>query len=159
GLLQDPGGTRVNGVKVETPEGTLEIRAELIVGADGRHSIVRERAGLKVENLGAPIDVLWMRLSRRPGDPELTLGNVNAGGVFVMLERGDYWQCGFVIRKGGFEELRKKGIESFHETIVRIVPFMRDRVGELKDWKDIKLLTVAVDRLRRWYRAGLLCIG
>jgi len=158
GLLQDAGG-RVTGVKVETPIGTLEIRAELIVGADGRHSTVRERARLEVENLGAPIDVLWMRLSRRPGDPELTLGNFNAGGIFIMLDRGDYWQCGFVIRKGGYEELRKQGIESFRETILRIVPYMSDRVGELKDWDDINLLTVAVDRLRQWNRAGLLCIG
>jgi 2-polyprenyl-6-methoxyphenol hydroxylase-like FAD-dependent oxidoreductase len=157
GLLENNG--RITGVKADTPDGPLDVMAELVVGADGRHSIVRQCAGLIVEDLGAPIDVLWMRLSKHPGDPEITLGNINAGRFFVMLDRGEYWQCGFVIRKGGYEELRQQGIESFRQTIAAIVPPLRDRVRELKDWDDIKLLTVAVDHLREWYRAGLLCIG
>jgi 2-polyprenyl-6-methoxyphenol hydroxylase-like FAD-dependent oxidoreductase len=150
---------RVAGVVATTTAGRLEVRSSLVVGADGRHSVVRERAGLVVENLGAPIDVLWMRLSRRPDDPGPTLGYISGNHILVMLDRGDYWQCGFVIPKGAFDAIRARGIDSFRAQIATIVPFMRDRVGELKGWDDIKLLTVLVDRLREWYRPGLLCIG
>jgi 2-polyprenyl-6-methoxyphenol hydroxylase-like FAD-dependent oxidoreductase len=156
-LLEEAG--RVVGVRALTPGGPLEVRAELTVGADGRHSTVRQRAGLEVEDLGAPIDVLWMRISRRPSDPDQPLGRVGAGKFFVMLYRGDYWQCGYVIPKGGIEEIKRQGLESFRAAIAEIAPFLHDRVSELTSWDDIKLLTVAVDRLRRWYRAGLLCIG
>lgn len=156
-LLQEDG--RIVGVIAETPSGPFEVRADLTVGADGRHSIVREQAGLLVDKFGVPIDVLWMRLSRRPSDPEQTLGYLKGGYVFVMLQRGDYWQCAFVIPKGEYEHLRREGLEPFRETIAAIVPFMRDRLGELKHWDDIKLLTVLIDRLREWYRPGLLCIG
>jgi 2-polyprenyl-6-methoxyphenol hydroxylase-like FAD-dependent oxidoreductase len=157
GLVQDSG--RVIGVTAATPEGPLEIRADLVVGADGRHSTVREQAGLQVKDLGAPMDVLWMRLSRRPGDRRQPLGRFDRGKIFIMLDRGDYWQCGYVISKGGIEEIRRRGLEAFREDITDIAPCMRDRVGELRDWGEVKLLTVAVDRLRRWYRPGLLCIG
>jgi 2-polyprenyl-6-methoxyphenol hydroxylase-like FAD-dependent oxidoreductase len=157
GLVEEGGG--VVGVRAATPEGPLEVRAALVVGADGRHSTVRDRAGLQVENLGAPMDVLWLRLSRRPTDPRNPLGRFDRGKVFVMLDRGDYWQCGYVIPKGGFDEIRRQGLEAFRADIAQIAPFMRDRVGELGDWDAVKLLTVAVDRLRRWYRPGLLCIG
>jgi 2-polyprenyl-6-methoxyphenol hydroxylase-like FAD-dependent oxidoreductase len=157
GLVEEQG--RVIGVAAKTPTGPLEIRAELIVGADGRQSIVRERGGLKVDDLGAPIDVLWLRLSRRPGDPEQALGYFNRGKILVMLDRGEYWQCGFVIPKGAFEEIQRRGLPAFRDDIADIAPFMRDRVGELREWSDIKLLTVRVDRLRQWYRPGLLCIG
>jgi 2-polyprenyl-6-methoxyphenol hydroxylase-like FAD-dependent oxidoreductase len=150
---------QVVGVRAATPEGSLEVRAGLTIGADGRHSTVRGRAGLEVENLGAPIDVLWMRLSRRPTDPDQPLGWFDRGKVFVMLFRGDYWQCGFVIPKGASNEVKRRGLESFRAEIVEVAPFLHDRVGELTDWDDIKLLTVAVDRLKRWYRPGLLCIG
>jgi 2-polyprenyl-6-methoxyphenol hydroxylase-like FAD-dependent oxidoreductase len=150
---------RVAGVRANTPDGALEFRADLIVGADGRHSTVREKAGLGILNLGAPIDVLWMRLSKQPGDPEQTLGRMDAGKVLVMIDRGDYWQCAYVIPKGNFEEIRQTGLPAFREDIGRLAPFARDRVGELTDWSDIKLLTVMVDRLSRWYRPGLLCIG
>jgi 2-polyprenyl-6-methoxyphenol hydroxylase-like FAD-dependent oxidoreductase len=156
-LMQEEG--QVVGVRATTEDGPLEVRAALTVGADGRHSTVRERAGLLVENLGAPIDVLWMRLPRRPEDPDQPLGRFDRGRVFVMLFRGDYWQCGFVIPKGGYEVIQEKGIQSFREDIAEIAPFMHDRVSELRDWSDIKLLTVAVDRLQKWYRPGLLCIG
>ena len=156
-LLEEEG--RVVGVKATTPAGPIEIRADLTVGADGRHSVVRERAGLEIESLGAPMDVLWFRLTRRASDSGQTLGRIVGGKIMVMLNREEYWQCGFVIRKGGIEEVKRKGLESFRQQIAEIVPFMSDRVGELKDWEDIKLLTVAVDRLRKWYRPGLLCIG
>jgi 2-polyprenyl-6-methoxyphenol hydroxylase-like FAD-dependent oxidoreductase len=156
-LLED--GGRVVGVRATTPLGSIEIRADLVVGADGRHSIVRERAGLEIENLGAPMDVLWFRLSRRPDDSGQTLGRIVNGKIMVMLNREDYYQCGFVIRKGGIELVKQRGLESFRQEIVSMAPFLSDRVGELKDWEDIKLLTVVVDRLRKWYRPGLLCIG
>jgi 2-polyprenyl-6-methoxyphenol hydroxylase-like FAD-dependent oxidoreductase len=152
-------GGRIIGVQGHGPEGPFEVRADLVVGADGRHSVVRERAGLRVTNLGAPIDVLWMRLSKRAGDPGQTLGRINHGRMLVTLDRGDYWQCAFVIRKGGFDQIRERGLASFQGDIVRIAPFLGDRVAELGDWDDVKLLTVAVDRLERWWRPGLLCIG
>jgi len=150
---------RIIGVTAKTPNGSMEIRAALTVGADGRHSIVRERAGLQVIDLGAPMDVLWMRISRRPTDPGQTLGHAEAGKVFVMIDREDYWQCGFVIPKGAADEIRKRGIEQFREDIAGLEPFLRDRLTELRDWSDVRLLTVKVDRLRRWWRPGLLCIG
>jgi 2-polyprenyl-6-methoxyphenol hydroxylase-like FAD-dependent oxidoreductase len=152
-------GERVVGLMASGPDGPVEIRADLVVGADGRHSCVRECAGFAVENLGAPMDVLWLRLSRKPDDPGQIGGYVNFGGGMVTLNRGDYWQCAFLIRKGGYDQVEARGIEAFRAEIVRIVPWLADRVGELKDWKDISLLTVAVDRLTRWWRPGLLCIG
>jgi 2-polyprenyl-6-methoxyphenol hydroxylase-like FAD-dependent oxidoreductase len=156
-LIED--GGRIAGVRVKTATGPQEIRADLVVGADGRHSVVRERAGLQIDSFGAPIDVLWMRMSRRPEDPMQALGNIQGGHILVMLDRGDYWQCAFVIPKDGYEELKARGIEAFRADIAATAPDMRDRVAELHDWSDIKLLTVLVDRLRRWHRPGLLCIG
>jgi 2-polyprenyl-6-methoxyphenol hydroxylase-like FAD-dependent oxidoreductase len=157
GLIQE--GERIVGVTATTPQGPLSVLAELVIGADGRHSIVREQAGLPVKDLGSPIDVLWMRLSRHPGDPHQPLGRFDRGKVFVMLDRGDYWQCAYVIAKGGIEATRQAGLETFRANIVQIAPFLSDRVQELTDWNDVKLLTVAVDRLRKWSRPGLLCIG
>ncbi|HEY2540787.1 MAG TPA: FAD-dependent oxidoreductase [Stellaceae bacterium] len=156
-LVEEEG--RVVGLRAETSEGRLTVRAELVVGADGRHSTVRERAGLPVEDLGAPMDVLWMRLSRQPDDGGQTLGRIDGGRILVMLNREDYWQCAFVIAKGGFEEVRRRGLPAFREEIARLVPRLRDRVSELRDWDDVKLLSVTVDRLRVWHRPGLLCIG
>ena len=157
GLIEDAG--RIAGVQARTAQGPVEVRAALTVAADGRHSLLRERAGLEVQDFGAPMDVLWMRLSRRPDDPPNTLGRINAGRVFVTLDRGDYWQCAYVIPKGGNDALRRGGIEAFRENIVAVAPFLRERVGELRKWDDIKLLTVQVNRLRRWHRDGFLCIG
>jgi 2-polyprenyl-6-methoxyphenol hydroxylase-like FAD-dependent oxidoreductase len=150
---------RIVAVIAKTPAGAMEIRAGLTIGADGRHSIMRDRAGLQVIDLGAPMDVLWMRLSRHPRDPGQTLGHAEAGRIFVMIDREDYWQCGFVIPKGAADEIRKQGIEPFRDDIARLEPFLRDRVSELRDWNDVSLLTVRVDRLRQWWRPGLLCIG
>src|SRR5688500_5370726 len=152
-------GDRVTGVRVQTPTGVTEIRADLVVGADGRSSIVREAAGLESIEFGAPMDVLWMRLSRTPTDPSQLFGRIDFGRIFVMIDRGDYWQCALVIRKGAFETIRARGLEALHGDILEMNPFLSDRVAELRTWDDIKLLTVQVDRLREWYRPGLLCIG
>jgi 2-polyprenyl-6-methoxyphenol hydroxylase-like FAD-dependent oxidoreductase len=156
-LIDDVGTVR--GVRVNTPEGPLEVRAPLTVGCDGRHSIVREKAGLTVRTLGAPIDVLWMRISRSGGDPDQPLGRFDRGRIFIMLFRGEYWQCGFVIPKGRWELIRDAGIEAFRQSVAKAAPPLADRVHELKSWDDVKLLTVAVDRLTKWFKPGLLCIG
>jgi len=152
-------GGRVVGLHAQTMDGPLEVRADVVVGADGRHSVVRARAGLSVEEFGAPMDVLWFRLSRRPSDPADPMGRFDVGRIFIMLNRGDYWQCGFIIAKGTRPQLEAKGLEAFRESVARLAPFAADRVEELNDWEPIKLLTVQVDRLRRWFRDGLLCIG
>jgi 2-polyprenyl-6-methoxyphenol hydroxylase-like FAD-dependent oxidoreductase len=152
-------GGRVTGLRAQTRDGELEIRADLVIGCDGRHSTVRERAGLQVENIGAPIDVLWFRLSRRESDSTETFGHLDAGRMMVMLNRGDYWQCAYVIPKGGIDRVKEKGLPAFRDAVVEMSPFLRDSVGEIKDWNDVKLLTVAVDRLRQWHKPGLLCIG
>lgn len=157
GLIEEAGS--VVGLRATTPDGPLEVRANLVVGADGRHSVVRALAGLEVDEFGAPMDVLWFRLSRRPGDPEETMGRFDIGRILVMINRGAYWQCGFVIPKGALEQLQERGLEAFRDSVARSAPFAADRVGELLDWDAVKLLTVRIDRLPRWYRPGLLCIG
>jgi len=156
-LIEDDGC--IAGVRAKTTNGAIEIRSALTVGADGRRSIVRERAGLEIMDLGAPMDVLWMRLSRHAGDPGQTLGRVAAGKLFIMVDRDEYWQCGYVIPKGAAEETRNRGIEKFREEVTSLAPFVRDRIDELRDWNDVSLLTVKVDRLKKWFRPGLLCIG
>ncbi|HMH53987.1 MAG TPA: FAD-dependent oxidoreductase [Candidatus Acidoferrum sp.] len=156
-LVEESG--RVTGVHVTTPEGPITIRADLVIGADGRSSVIREKAGLPVQDFGAPMDVLWFRLSHKASDPQQALGRIVAGRIFVMLNRGDYWQCGYVIAKGQADRVRAAGLPAFREGIVPIAPHMRDRVNEIATWDDVKLLTVQVNRLTRWSRAGLLCIG
>jgi len=156
-LIEDNG--RVAGVRANTPNGALEVRADLTVGCDGRHSTVCARAGLEGEDLGAPMDVLWFRLPKKANDPDETMGRFEVGRIVIMLDRGDYWQCAFVIRKGSIEEIKRAGLPAFRRSVAQIVPAFADRVDELKDWDQIKLLTVAVNRLRRWHRPGLLCIG
>jgi 2-polyprenyl-6-methoxyphenol hydroxylase-like FAD-dependent oxidoreductase len=156
--LVEVSGT-VAGVRARTPNGILEIRAPLTVGADGRHSIIRERAGLEVIDLSAPMDVMWMRISRHPTDPAQTLGHFDRGRILFLINREDYWQCAFVIPKGTADEIRQRGLEAFRQEIVDLEPFLQDRVEELRDWKQISLLTVIVDRLAQWFRPGLLCIG
>ena len=157
GLIEEAGS--MAGLLASTPDGPLEVRADLVVGADGRHSVVRAKAGLSIEEFGAPMDVLWFRLSRKPSDPGDPIGRFDAGRIFIMLNRGDYWQCGFVIPKGSRDRLQGEGLPAFRDAVAQLAPFLADRVGELLDWEPIKLLTVQVDRLRRWYRPGLLCIG
>src|SRR3712207_2397102 len=149
----------IAGVRARTPSGELEVRADLVVGADGRRSIVRERAGLKLQEFGAPIDVLWMRIGKGGDDPAQTLGFFDQGKFLVLLDRGDYWQMGVVIPKGGFDEIKARGMQTFHDEVVEIAPFLKDNVKELTDWSQVKLLTVQINRLTEWCREGLLCIG
>jgi 2-polyprenyl-6-methoxyphenol hydroxylase-like FAD-dependent oxidoreductase len=150
---------RVNGVRAKTPRGELEVRADLVIGADGRHSTIHTRAGFRLREFGAPIDALWMRISKKSDDPEQSFGFFQHGKLLVLLDRGDYWQCGFVIPKGGFDEIKARGLPQFQNEIVSFAGFLRDRVTELDDWSKIKLLTVQINRLREWCREGLLCIG
>ncbi len=156
-LIQESG--RVAGVLAKTPNGEIEVRADLVVGADGRSSVVREKAGLQVKKFGAPMDVLWFRLRRTAEDPTATMGRFVSGRIFIALNRGDYWQCGYVIAKGQFEEMRRQPFETFRTAIVKLAPYARDSMHELRGWDDVKLLTVRVDRLLDWFRPGLLCIG
>jgi len=152
-------GERVTGVRVRTPAGVRQVSADLVVGSDGRESTVRAAAALPSIEFGAPMDVLWMRISRKASDPGQLLGRVDYGQIFVMIDRGDYWQCGLVVRKGALAEIQRRGLDALRADIRRLAPFFGERVSELHDWNDIKLLTVQVDRLRRWYRGGVLCIG
>ena len=153
-------GDKVVGVDVKSPDGALEITADLVIGADGRTSTVREAAGLQVEDLGAPMDVLWMRLPRDgKEDDGAPLGRIAAGRILVMIPRGDYFQCGFVVSKGGADEVKAKGLDAFRAEIEHMAPFMAGRTGSLESWDDVKLLTVSVDRLTTWCLPGLLCIG
>jgi 2-polyprenyl-6-methoxyphenol hydroxylase-like FAD-dependent oxidoreductase len=156
-LIEERG--RIVGLHAKTPDGGLEIRADLIVGADGRHSTIRKDAGLVGDDFGAPMDVLWFRLTRRESDQTETFGHIEAGMMMIMLNRGDYWQCAYVIPKGGIEQVKAAGIDAFRKAVVKMSPYLADRVVELKSFDDVKLLTVAVDRLRQWWRPGLLCIG
>jgi 2-polyprenyl-6-methoxyphenol hydroxylase-like FAD-dependent oxidoreductase len=156
-LLRSEG--RVFGVEARTPDGTAQIHADLVVGCDGRHAITRDAARLEVIESGVPIDVLWFRVSRKPGDPEQLFGNINYGRVLILINRGDYFQSGLIIRKGSFEEIKSRGLDSFRKNIVQIAPYLIDRVQELADWDQIKLLSVQINRLRQWHLQGLLCIG
>jgi 2-polyprenyl-6-methoxyphenol hydroxylase-like FAD-dependent oxidoreductase len=156
-LIEENG--RIVGLRADTPDGPLAIRADLVVGCDGRRSTVREKAGLKSDDYGAPMDVLWFRLARKAGDDTDAFGHAEAGKMLVMLDRGDYWQCAYVIPKDGIDEVKAKGLDAFRDSVVQMSPFLADRVGELKSWDDIKLLSVTVDRLQKWWRPGLLCIG
>lgn len=150
---------RVLGVHAKDADGALCIRAKLVVGADGRGSRVRACADLAVQDLGAPIDVLWLRLPRRATDPAETLGRVDFGRVLIMIDRGDYWQCAFIIEKGAFPAWQARGLPAFQQTLATLVPSLADRVDQLASWDDIKLLTVKLDRLKQWAKEGLLCIG
>ena len=150
---------RVVGVKVTTPDGPIEVRADLVIGCDGRRSTVRAASGLVVRDLGSPIDVLWFHLSKKVGDPEQVLGHLRADTMIVTFDRTDYWQCAFVIGKGGIGRVHAKGIEAFKTAVADGARFLSDRVDELKSFDDVKLLSVSVDRLTSWSKPGLLCIG
>lgn len=152
-------GDRIVGVRANAPDGELIIHADLVVGCDGRHSTVREKAGLQTDDYGVPMDVLWFRITRRDSDGADVFGHIEAGALLVMLDRGDYWQCAYVIPKGGIDRVRASGIEAFRNRVVVLSPFLADRIGELKSFDDVKLLSVMVNRLRQWWRPGLVCIG
>lgn len=157
GLIEENGVVR--GVRAKMPDGPIEIRAGLTVGADGRHSVIRKAAGLKVIDFGVPMDVMWMRISRRPDDPGQTFGHVDRGRILVLLNRDTYWQAAFVIAKGEADRIRERGMAAFREQIGRFEPFLRSRLEEVRGWEDVSVLTVTVDRLERWSRPGLVCIG
>jgi 2-polyprenyl-6-methoxyphenol hydroxylase-like FAD-dependent oxidoreductase len=150
---------RVRGVVVRTPSGTGQIHADLVIGCDGRHSIIRAAGNLQVTELGVPIDVLWFRISRRKDDREQVLGHVNFGKMLVLISRNDYFQAGLIIQKDSFEAVQRRGLEALRRDIAQIAPFLSDRVEELQDWEQVKLLSVQINRLKRWHRPGLLCIG
>ena len=152
-------GGRIVGLRARAPDGTLTIRAALVVGCDGRHSTVRERAGLQSDDYGAPMDVLWFRMTREAGDPGDIFGHIEAAKLMIMLNRGDYWQCAYVIPKGGIDRVQAEGIDAFRQRVLSMSLFLADRIGEIKSFDDVKLLTVKVDRLRQWWRPGLICIG
>jgi len=156
-LIEEAG--KIAGVRVKTPEGELTVHADLVVGCDGRHSTVREKAGLQTDEYGAPMDVLWFRITRRDSDGADVFGHIAAGALLVMLDRGDYWQCAYVIPKGGIDRVKANGIEAFRNRVVALSPFLADRVGELRSFDDVRLLSVMVNRLRQWWRPGLICIG
>ena len=152
-------GEQILGVVARTPEGETIVGADLVVGADGRHSTIRRCAGLEVEDIGAPMDVLWLRLPREPGDEVAPLGRLVAGRMMVMIPRGDYFQCGYIVKKAGAEAVRAEGLDALKRDIETIAPIFRGRTEGLTSWDDVKLLTVAVDRLKRWSAPALLCIG
>lgn len=150
---------RVAGVRVKTPDGEHNFYGDLVIGADGRHAITHARAGFELEELGVPIDVLWMHISKREGDPEQLFGFFRHGKLLVLINRDDYYQAGFVIPKGGIDAIQQRGLPALHDEIVALAPFLKDRIAELSAWSQIKLLTVQINRLRQWCRDGLLCIG
>ncbi|MCI9867829.1 FAD-dependent oxidoreductase [Rhizobium skierniewicense] len=156
-LIQDEG--RVRGLVVETPEGPLNIEADLVIGADGRNSVVREKAGLEIESFGVPTEVVWMRLSKQDGDPDETMGHAGPRQGFVLIDRGDYWQCGYVVRKGSYAEFKEQGLEAFRERVAEVCPLPRERLSEIGSWDDAWLLTVRIDRLKQWWKPGVICIG
>ncbi len=157
GLIEEDG--RVVGARATGPDGPVEVRADLVAGTDGRHSTVRACAGFAVADIGAPMDVLWMRVPRKADDrdePELIAKD---GRVVVLINRGEYWQCAYIIPKGAFDALRAAGLPAFRDALAKIAPLPRKNIDTLQDWDQIKLLSVRVDRLSQWSRQGLICIG
>jgi 2-polyprenyl-6-methoxyphenol hydroxylase-like FAD-dependent oxidoreductase len=152
-------GERVTGVRAKTPDGVIDIEADLTVACDGRHSLVRERADLALEEIGAPMDVLWFRAGKRPDESEKLFARVDPGKMMVTFDRGDYWQCAFVIPKGQYDAVKARGLPALLDDIARMAPVLKPGLADVKSWDDMKLLTVAVNRMERWTRAGLLCIG
>lgn len=152
-------GGNVLGVKAKNNEGDFEIRSQLVIAADGRHSTIRDKSGLPLKTSGSPMDVLWFRISRKQSDSNSIMGKFDLGRIIIMINRETYWQCGYLIRKGEFDNIKSKGIDSFRQNIIELAPELIDRVQEIKEWEQVKLLTVTVNRLLKWYCPGLLCIG
>jgi len=152
-------GDNIVGVTANTSDGPVEIRADLTIGCDGRHSMVRQRANLEVEEIGAPMDVLWFRAGKGADESESVFARVEAGKMMVTFDRGDYWQCAYVIAKGQYEAVKARGLDAFRDDVIGMVPILKSGISDVKTWDDVKLLTVAINRLKRWTRPGLLCIG
>jgi 2-polyprenyl-6-methoxyphenol hydroxylase-like FAD-dependent oxidoreductase len=157
GLLEE--GGRIKGVRVKTPKGSIEIAADLVVGCDGRHSTVRDASGFEVMDFGAAVDVLWFHISRKADDPEGALGRIDYGQMLILINRSDYYQAGLIVRKDAFDSVKAAGLPAFRESLLQVAPFLGERVDEIKDWDQVKLLSVQINRLRHWSRPGLLCIG
>jgi 2-polyprenyl-6-methoxyphenol hydroxylase-like FAD-dependent oxidoreductase len=156
-LLQENGG--ITGVKATTRDGPLTVQAGLVLGCDGRHSIIRAASGLKVQDTGAPIDVLWFRVTRNPKDSDSVFARLQHGRMLVTLNRGDYWQCAYVIPKGTIDKVKNRGLDAFRADVAAIDSALAPFVTDIKSWDDVKLLTVAIDHMPRWSLPGLLCIG
>jgi 2-polyprenyl-6-methoxyphenol hydroxylase-like FAD-dependent oxidoreductase len=156
-LIHD--GDRISGVRARTPEGVIDIEADLTIACDGRHSLVRECAGLEVEEIGAPMDVLWFRAGKRETEGESLFARIDPGRMMVTFDRGDYWQCAYVIAKGQYDAVKARGLTALLDDIARMAPILKPGLADVKGWDDVKLLTVAINRLKRWTRPGLLCIG
>jgi 2-polyprenyl-6-methoxyphenol hydroxylase-like FAD-dependent oxidoreductase len=156
-LIRD--GETIAGVRARTPDGIIDIEADLTIACDGRHSTVRERAGLKVEEIGAPMDVLWFRVGRSPDETENLFARIEPGKMMVTFDRGDYWQCAYVIAKGQYDVVKARGLQALLDDVVRLAPVLKRGIADVKSFDDVKLLTVAINRLSRWSRPGLLCIG
>ncbi len=152
-------GARITGIVAATPQGPLHISADLTVACDGRHSILREQAGLKIEDIGAPIDVLWFRVGKCKTDSDGIFARLHRGQMMVTIDRDDYWQCAYVIAKGKIDDIKAREIDAFRENVISLVPILRDHIDDVKSWDDVKLLTVRIDRLTQWALPGLLCIG
>lgn len=157
GLLEE--GSVVKGTRVKTPGGEIEIAADLVVGCDGRHSIIRDAGQFEVMDIGVPVDVLWFHISRKTDDPYQALGRIDYGQMMILINRGDYFQAGLIIRKGAFDSVRNAGLPAFRSLLLSVAPFLSERVEEIQNWDQIKLLSVQINRLRKWHRPGLLCIG
>jgi len=156
-LIRD--GGRVAGVRANNPEGAVDIEADLTIACDGRHSLVRERAGLATLEIGAPMDVLWFRAGKRQNETESVFARVDPGSMMVTFDRGDYWQCAYVIAKGQYDAVKARGLSALLDDVARMAPILKPGLADVKNWDDVKLLTVAINRLPRWTRPGLLCIG
>jgi 2-polyprenyl-6-methoxyphenol hydroxylase-like FAD-dependent oxidoreductase len=152
-------GEAIAGVRATTPEGAIDVEADLTIACDGRHSTVRERAGLEVEEIGAPMDVLWFRAGRRPNETENVFARVEPGKMMITFDRGDYWQCAYVIAKGQYDAVKARGLPALLDDVARMAPILKSGLSDVKSWDDVKLLTVAINRLKRWVLPGLLCIG
>ncbi len=156
-LIED--GSKVVGVRAQMPDGALEVHADLVLAADGRGSELRDQSGLDLEVLGAPMDVLWLRISRKPQDSKAIELRFSRSGVLIMINRDDYWQCAVVIQKGQFENVKAAGLAQFRKSIAQLTPLEATRFDEIQSWDQVKLLNVQVNRLRKWWREGFLCIG
>jgi len=156
-LIHD--GDRIAGVRAKTPAGVIDIDADLTIACDGRHSLVRERAGLEVEEIGAPMDVLWFRAGKRENESENLFARVDPGKMMVTFDRGDYWQCAYIIAKGQYDAVKARGLAALLDDVARMAPILKSGLADVKSWDDVKLLTVVINRLKRWTRPGLLCIG
>ncbi|MGN7971238.1 FAD-dependent oxidoreductase [Serratia sp. 22264] len=156
-LLYDRG--QVCGVLADTPEGPIRVRCQLVVGTDGRNSVVREQAALGSRAFGSPRDVLWLKLDKKPGDPAWSMGHTGPKQNFIMIDRGEYWQCGYSIDKGSFEAIQQDGLERFLLHIAEVAPFQDDRLQDIQSWQQVKLLSIRIDRLDSWAKPGVLCIG